>query len=177
MPKFDPVFLLSLVGIFVAFGVLTALYVWPWLRALPRDAALKILLLPHAFRFVGLSFLMPGVVAPSLPSAFSIPAAWGDVGAAILALLSIAALTQRWSFANPLVWFFNVWGSVDLLYAYYQGVTLGLDPGTLGAAYYIPTVFVPALLVTHGLVFWLLVNPATLDRRSNRKAASRNLRG
>jgi hypothetical protein len=172
MPKFDPVFVLNLIGIFVAFGVVTALYVWPWLRALPRDEALKILLLPHTFRFVGLSFLIPGVVAPRLPSAFSVPAAWGDVGAAVLALVSIAALTKRWSFAIPLVWLFNLWGSIDLLFAYYQGVILQLDAGTLGAAYYIPTLFVPALLAAHGLIFWLLVKPAGVNRSSKRKPAS-----
>jgi hypothetical protein len=30
----------------------------------------------------------------------------------------------------------------------------------LGAAFFIPTVFVPAALITHGLIFWLLVRPA-----------------
>jgi hypothetical protein len=175
MPKFDPVFALNLVGVLLAFGVVTALYVWPWLRAFPRDEALKILLLPHTFRFVGLSFLVPGVVAPNLSSTFATAAAWGDVGAAILALLSIAALAQRWSFAMPLVWLFNVWGSADLLFAYYQGAMLPVDLGALGAAYYIPTLLVPALLVSHALIFWLLLSPeraATLNPRSRRKPAS-----
>jgi hypothetical protein len=27
----------------------------------------------------------------------------------------------------------------------------------LGAAYYVPTVVVPALLVTHAMIFWMLV--------------------
>jgi hypothetical protein len=56
-----------------------------------------------------------------------------------------------------LVWVFNVWGSADLLYAFYQGVGIGLEPGQLGAAYFIPTVVVPLLLITHGLVFRLLL--------------------
>jgi hypothetical protein len=30
-----------------------------------------------------------------------------------------------------------------------------IDPGSLGVAYFIPTVVVPPLLVTHGLMFWL----------------------
>jgi hypothetical protein len=151
------VFLLSVAGTFVAFGVLTRLYIWPALRKLPRFEALKILALPHAFRFIGLSFLFPGVVSPELTSVISIPAAWGDFVAAILALLSIAALTCRWSFAIPLVWIFNVWGTIDLLYAYYNGIMLELEPGLFGAAFYIPTMIVPPLLVTHALIFLILL--------------------
>jgi hypothetical protein len=156
--EYNPVFLLSVLGTFLAFGVVTRLYVWPRLRAIKRDDALTVLALPHAFRFVGLSFLFPGVVSPLLNPAFSAPAAWGDFGAALLALASIAALRSRWSFAIPLVWLLNIWGSIDLLYAYYQGLALGIDPGAFGAAFYIPTMIVPPLLVTHGLMFRLLTS-------------------
>jgi hypothetical protein len=151
------VFILSVAGTFVAFGVLTRLYIWPALRKLPRYEALKILALPHAFRFIGLSFLFPGVVSSELTSVISIPAAWGDFVAAILALLSIAALTWRWSFAIPIVWIFNVWGTIDLLYAYCNGIMLELEPGLFGAAFYIPTMIVPPLLVTHALIFLILL--------------------
>jgi hypothetical protein len=151
------VFILSVAGTFVAFGVLTKLYIWPALSKLPRYEALKILALPHAFRFIGLSFLFSGVVSPELTPAISIPAAWGDFIAAILALLSIAALTWRWSFAVPLVWIFNVWGTIDLLYAYYNGIMLELEPGLFGAAFFIPTMIVPPLLVTHALIFLILL--------------------
>jgi hypothetical protein len=155
--QFDPVFLLSVAGTFVAFWVLTALYIWPAVRKLPTYQALKILTLPHAFRFMGLSFLFAGVVSPELPSMFSIPAAWGDVGAAILALLSIAALTWRWSFAIPLEWIFNPWGTIDLLFAFYNGIVLEIEPGLFGAAFYIPTMIVPPLLVIHALIFLILL--------------------
>ena len=46
-------------------------------------------------RFVGLSFLIPGVVSPSLSAAFAIPAAYGDLVAAVLAVLAIAGLVAR----------------------------------------------------------------------------------
>ena len=59
-----------------------------------------------------------------------------------------------------LVWVFNVWGAGDLLNAIYQGnIHAKIDPGMLGAAFYIPTAVVPPLLVTHGLIFWLLLRP------------------
>jgi protein-S-isoprenylcysteine O-methyltransferase Ste14 len=83
---------LSVFMSFVAFGLVTHLYVWPRLRILERDNALISLVVPHTFRFIGLSFLVPGVVSPSLPSAIAAPAAYGDLVAAILAVATTIAL-------------------------------------------------------------------------------------
>jgi hypothetical protein len=114
-------------------------------------------LLFHSFRFVGLAFLVPGVVSPDLPDAFARPAAYGDLLTAILALLSMAFLRQP--IGVLLVWLFNVIGSADLLYAFYNGnrTAVGINPGLQGAAFFIPTVLVPLLLITHGLVFRILL--------------------
>jgi hypothetical protein len=113
------------------------------------------LLILHSFRFVGLSFLIPGVVAPDLSPAFAVPAAFGDLGAAILALLALWALPSRLGIL--LAWIFNIWGTADLLFAFYQGNQAGFTAGQLGAAFYIPTFLVPLLLVTHVLVFRVLL--------------------
>jgi hypothetical protein len=151
---------LSILMSFVAFGLVTSLYIWPQLRTLERDDALLPLVVLHTFRFIGLSFLVSGVVSPSLPWALAAPAAYGDLIAAILALAATFGLVRRASFAILLVWLFNIWGTVDLLRAYYEGLFgLQLDPGMLGAAFYIPTVLVPALLTTHALIFRLLIRP------------------
>src|SRR5262245_33531721 len=155
-----PLFGISILMSFVSFGLVTKLYIWPGLRLLERDQAMMALVVPHTFRFVGLSFLVPGVVSPSLPAAFAVPAAYGDLVAAILAVAAALALSRRWSLAILLVWLFNVWGAVDLLVAFYQGpFGVQLDPRALGAAFFIPTVVVPPLLIIHGLIFRLLVRP------------------
>jgi hypothetical protein len=143
---------------FVASGIVTRLYIWPRLRAMRREEALLPLVMPHMFRFVGLSFLVPGVVSASLSTDFARPAAYGDLGAALLAVIAVLALAARVSWALAIVWIFNLWGAIDLLNAFYQaqiGVQIGA--GSLGAAFFIPTVLVPPLLVTHGLIFWLLL--------------------
>src|SRR5215510_12927637 len=62
-------------------------------------------------------------------AAWARPAAYGDLNAAVLALLALAALKSRLEL--PMVWLFNVWGSADLLYAFYQGNRVGLEPGQL----------------------------------------------
>jgi hypothetical protein len=148
---------ISFVFSFMAWGMVTALYVWPALRLLPRARALRPLLVLHGFRFIGLAFLVPGVVSPELPLAFARPAAYGDLLTTVLALLALALLQSR--LGGVLVWVFNCCGTADLLYAFYQGNRTGLGhaPGYMGAAYFIPTLLVPLLLLTHGLVFRLLL--------------------
>lgn len=154
----NALFGLSILMSFVAFGLVAKLYIWPRLQRMPREEALTALVMPHAFRFAGLSFLVPGIVAPSLPSAFAAPAAYGDLIAAILAIISVLALSARVSWALVIVWIFSLWGSLDLLNAFYQGeIGVGIDVRDLGAAFYIPTVIVPPFLIIHGLIFWLLL--------------------
>ncbi len=151
------VFGLTIVLALFTWGMVAARYAWPKLRALPRTEALRPVLLLHAFRFFGLAFLVPGVVSPALPAALAHPAAYGDFVTSLLALLALATLSSRPG--TIVVWLFNVVGTTDLLLAYYNGTRtgLGLDPGLLGALYFIPTVLVPLLLVTHVLVFRLLL--------------------
>jgi hypothetical protein len=166
---------IALFGINIAFAVtawavVTALYIWPALRARPRIEALRSLLVLHAFRFGGLAFLVPGVVSPDLPAAFAHDAALGDIIAAILALLSLATLRSKVGIF--LVWVFNIWGSLDLLNAFYQANAAGLQPGQLGAAYFIPTAFVPLLLVTHGLVFRILLQGDRAAARATARLAA-----
>jgi hypothetical protein len=140
---------------FVAWSIVMARYVWPMLHGQARADALRALLILHSFRFVGLAFLVPGVVSPDLPAAFAKPAAYGDIVAATLALVALASLQTR--AGTTLVWIFNLWGSADLLHAFYQGYASGLQPGDLGAGYFIPTFIVPMLLITHALVFRILL--------------------
>jgi hypothetical protein len=152
------IFGLSILMSFIAFGVVTTVFVLPRLRAMRREEALLRLVVPHTFRFVGLSFLIPGVVSTPLPSAFAVPAAYGDLVAAILAIVATLALFTRATWAISMVWVLNVWGPIDLLHAIYQGqFGAHIDPSSLGATFFIPTVVVPALLTLHGLIFWVLL--------------------
>jgi hypothetical protein len=134
-------------------SLLARWYGWPRLAALPTHRALAPLLFVHATRYVGLVFLVPTVVGPGVPGAFAVPAAYGDLLAALLALLALIALRRDWPGAIALTWLFNVVGVVDLLYAVSQGVRLDVQ---LGAAYFIPILAVPVLFITHFMIFALL---------------------
>ncbi|MFB9268496.1 hypothetical protein ACFFWD_36165 [Bradyrhizobium erythrophlei] len=158
---------LSILMSLIASARVAQLFIWPRLRDLSREEALNVLLAPHMFRFIGLSFLMPGVVSPALPQAFALPTAYGDLAATVLALAASLALSARLSSAIALVWLFNIVGFADLLLAYYDGtIGVGLPPGSMGAAFYIPTVIVPPLLVTHVMMFRLLLGAKRAQRNS-----------
>ena len=162
-------------GISVAFslitwGVVARQYIWPALCRLRRVDALRPLLMLNSFRFLGLAFIVPGVVSPALPAGYASALAYGDFGAAILALLALASLRNNLGLA--LAWAFSLWGTADLLNGFYQGIGHGLVPGQLGAAYFIVTFYVPLLLITHALVFRLLIRGDGVAAASDTRRAA-----
>ena len=69
-------------------------------------------------------------------------------------------------------WIFTLWGTADLFNAFYQANRSGLMPGQLGATYFIPTLIVPLLLITHGLSFRILLqNQNVFAVEEGRRAA------
>src|SRR3954470_15830414 len=117
-------FFVSIVFSLISWGIVTGRYIWPRLRLRSQDEALRPILALHSFRFIGLAFLVPGVVSPDLPSAFAQSAAYRDLVAAALALLSLASLRSAAGVA--IVWLFNLWGTADLFDAFYQANRAGL---------------------------------------------------
>src|SRR5215813_9824396 len=111
-------FFVSIAFSFIAWGMVAFRYIWPELRLRQRAEALRPLLVLHSFRFIGLAFLVPGVVTPDLPSAFAHSAAYGDIIATILALFSLLLLPSAAGVAAA--WIFNFWGFADILNAFYQ---------------------------------------------------------
>src|SRR5262245_12229436 len=140
----------------LVFWVAARIYVLPKLHECePRTVLLPILLL-HALRHLGLMFLAPGAHNVGLAPEFAYPAALGDLVAAVLALIAVPAVAGRARVAKPLVWLFNVWGTLDLLTAIALATVYGAN-AYMGAAYWIPAFWVPGLLVTHYIAFVVLL--------------------
>jgi hypothetical protein len=148
------VFGLQVVLSVVVYGLVAKWYLSPRLASLPLPAALQPLLVLHAFRHLGMVFLVPTVVGPALPASFAVPAAYGDLLAGLLALAAILALRWRSPIGIPLVWLFSVVGLLDLINAFYQGLSNDVE---LSSAYYIPTFIVPALVITHLMIIRMLL--------------------
>ncbi len=121
----------------------------PWLARRSRHEVLFWLTVPHAFRYIGMVFLVPSVTAQPLPESFANAAAYGDLLTGGLALLALVLLKSGSKRAVWLVWLFNIVGTLDLLNALGH---LEVVP-FFGAAWYIPTMLVPLLLVTHFMIF------------------------
>ena len=137
-------------------------YIWPRLKSMDRVEAQRAIATLHSFRFFGLVFLVPGVVGSHLPVGFAAFAAYADLATGVLAILALLTVSAR-----PLFWLFvvafNVVGAADLIVDYYHAVQADLPAvaGELGAAYAIPIIVVPVLMITHIAAFYMLVRPPT----------------
>jgi len=67
----------------------------------------------------------------------------------LLAIVVLVTLRKNWNLALPLAWLFNIVGTMDLLNALSNTDAVP----HLGATWFIPTFFVPLLLVTHVMIF------------------------
>jgi hypothetical protein len=154
------IFQIHLVLGYVPWVLCFSAYVWPRLMAMERAEAHRAIATLHSFRFFGLVFLIPGVVGANLPSGFAVFAAYGDFATGVLAILALLAFGIRplyWSFVVA----FNLVGAADIIVDYYHGVQVGLPAlaGELGATYAIPIIYVPLLMITHVVAFYLLARP------------------
>ena len=158
------IFVIHLVLGYVAWLLCFGVYILPRLRSMGRVEAHRAIATLHSFRFFGLVFILPGVVGPHLPASFATFAAYADLATGLLAILALLTVRIR-----PLFWLFvvafNGVGVVDLLLDYYHAIRAGLPAlaGQLGAAYVIPVIVVPLLMITHVAAFYWLVHPATLQ--------------
>ena len=154
------IFPIHLVLGYVACLLWFSVYALPKLKSMSRFQAQRVIATVHSFRFFGLVFFLPGVVGPQLPVGFATFAAYGDFTTGMLAILAL--LTAR---IRPLFWFFvvafNLVGTVDIFDAYYNAIRGGLPAlaGQLGAAYVIPILYVPVLMITHFVALYWLVRP------------------
>lgn len=135
-------------------------YAIPAMRARPFAEAVAPILLLHSFRHLGMMYLSRAAVPEAPDPGFAVPTAYGDLAAAVLALVALGALRLDERAARVAVWLFNLVGFVDLGLAAVNAERFKYASHAMGSAYLLPVIVVPALLVTHGLTFWLLVRRA-----------------
>jgi hypothetical protein len=160
------IFPLQLVLGYLACLLCFSVYVFPKLKILDRVDAQRAIATLHSFRFFGLVFILPGVVGPNLPAGFATFAAYGDLATGVLAVLALLTVRIR-----PLFWLFvvafNLVGVSDIIVDYYHAIQAGLPAlaGQLGATYAIPIIYVPMLMITHVVAFYLLLRPQVSGSR------------
>lgn len=167
------IFQLHLVLGYVAWLLCFGTYALPRLKSMSRIEAHRAIATLHSFRFFGLVFVVPGVVGPNLPPGFAHFAAYGDFATGILAILALITVRIRslfWLFVVA----FNVVGATDIILDYYHATRVNLPAlaGQLGAAYIIPIIYVPLLMITHVVAFYWLLRPQPQTARIAATAAT-----
>src|SRR5579863_2692146 len=153
------IFNLHLVLGYVAWILCFRTYLLPKFKSMDQVEVHRAIATLHSFRFFGLVFIVPGVVG-NLPPSFAPFAAYWDLATGLLAILALLTVRIR-----PIFWLlvvaFNLVGVVDLILDYYHAVQVGLPAlaGQLGATYVIPIIYVPLLMITHVVAFYLLLRP------------------
>ena len=151
----DRVLPLNLIANTAIFYIAARLYLLPFVsRFRPQQILVPILLL-HSTRHLGMMFLTRGATYPGLPQEFAYPAAFGDLVTAIIAFVAIPLVLRGSRLAKPMVWTFNIFGTLDLLAAI-TTATIYNAPIAMGPSYWIPAFWVPLLLVTHYVTFIVL---------------------
>jgi hypothetical protein len=142
---------------YVAWLLCFSAYVMPKLKSMDMVAAQRAIATLHSFRFFGLIFIVPGVVG-NLSASFAPFAAYWDFVTGVLAMLALLTVRVRpvfWTFVVA----FNIVGAADIILDYYHAIQVGLPAvaGQLGAGYVIPIIYVPLLMITHAVAFYLLL--------------------
>jgi len=154
------IFNMHLILGYVAWLLCFGAYVMPRFKSMDLVAAQRAIATLHSFRFFGLVFIVPGLVGPYLPASFATFAAYWDLATGVLAILALLTVRMR-----PLFWVlvvaFNLVGMIDLILDYYHAIRVGLPAlaGQLGVTYAIPIIYVPVLMITHVVAFYLLLRP------------------
>jgi hypothetical protein len=162
----ETIFRVHLVLGYAAWLLCFGAYIWPRLKLMDRVDAHRAIATLHSFRFFGLVFILPGVVG-NLPASFATVAAYGDFATGLLAMLALLTVRMRtlfWLFVGA----FNLVGAADLIVDYYHATQIDLPAmaGELGSTYAIAIIYVPLLMITHAVAFYLLVRPQPTVHRA-----------
>jgi hypothetical protein len=163
----EAIFQVQLVLGYVVWLLCFGTYLWPRLKTIDGIAAQRAIATLHSFRMFGLVFIVPGVVGHALPASSAVFAAYWDLATGVLAILALLTVRRRalfWVFVVA----FNVVGTVDLLVNYLHAIQIGLPhvAGEWGAAYVIPVLYVPLLMITHVAAFYLMARSRREPTRS-----------
>jgi hypothetical protein len=152
-PPFPQVLLLGL-----TLAALLATFSAPALRAWALQVDVRLLVLFHLTRFVGIYFLVLNARG-ELPWAFAVPGGWGDIVAAVTAIVVMVAAPTRGAVGWWMLLVWNLFGFLDIAMVVATAARLALtEPGSMRALIRLPlallvTFVVPIIIATHVVIF------------------------
>lgn len=156
MDNFTIINLQALAGatsIFLAFKF----WIQPRLSNLSIYNALLPFVFLNTFRYLGLNFMATDQMYAGFPTDFLTMVGLWDFSTAVLAIISSIALKNKWSFAIPLVWIFNIVGFADLVTAFPQFFGLKMYDHDLGTIWLVFVTFGIAAFLSHIYIFIRLI--------------------
>ncbi len=134
-----------------------------WIQPKVSKLAIHEALLPfvflNTFRYLGLSFMAKEQFYDGFPTEFLTTVGLLDFATAILAIISVIALKNKWRFAIPLVWLFNIVGFGDLIAAFPQFFGLKLYDQNLGFIWLMFVTYGLTTFLSHIYIFYRLLRP------------------
>jgi hypothetical protein len=145
----------------IVFILIARWYLAPRLANRVRNEAVLPLLWIHVFRYAPLTLLAPGQADPRIPADVIGVVAYGDLLAALFALLAIVAVKLRLQAATAMVWLFSAVSVADLVYSTARAVAAQMYTFYMGWSWYIVSFYVPMLIVSQVMIiYYLLTRPA-----------------
>ena len=134
---------------FFAFSFIFQKFLIPALRSRPDSHYFLGCLIPHVFRHLGFTGLLPEVTDPTIPFLFSYTLAIGDFATLILVYASIRFLSAQNKTARLILWIFSVVGIVHLTAVIIIALWLRVPNYQLGFVWIIATFYAPSLWISH----------------------------
>jgi hypothetical protein len=145
-------------GMAITLTLLAAITLKPEYRKRALRVGVRPLIAVHLSRFVGIYFLWlynQGL----LPRDFAVPAGWGDIVVAMLAVVVLLAFDPKKKSGRIAILLWNIIGLIDILMVFAAGATMARTDPLLQAGFtslplsLLPTFLIPLIIVTHVLIF------------------------
>jgi len=161
---------------YIALGLISVIYVYPRLVRAPLLNALTAITFVHAFRFLGASYLNPGLSGLDPASSWALAAGFGDLTVSVLAIAAIVSMRIKAPWCLSLVWMLNIVGFADTIFAQSGAMFLHLWTSLTGVGWLISITVVPGLLIAHTLMTILLFRTRGVQLRAIHAGPSGNAR-
>jgi hypothetical protein len=139
------------------YAVIFRIYLQPWFKAQPFGPAVLPLLILHAFRYMGLTLIVPGQIDPAISMDALQIMAWGDFASGVTALLAAVAVHHRWSAATALVALFSLVGIGDLITVGYTATNAGIFFANMGTMWFVLVLYAPVMLLAQLYIAYRLI--------------------
>jgi hypothetical protein len=137
--------------------VIAVWHVAPWLARRERAEALIALIWIHVFRYVALQTFSAQHEGFPISMGGAMEIVIGDVGGAIIAFATIVLLRRRAAAGVALAWLLVIETATDTVLNIHSGIEQHLMGAASGVVWMILVFYVPAIVVSVGLIAWQLV--------------------